>query len=53
LANGETNLNIIGNIIGVTFILHSLVALIGAKGKHLSWPVFLAIGVLAFYASNT
>lgn len=45
--------HIVGLVIGVTFIAHFLIALVGSKGKHLSWPVFLAIGILAIYATNT
>lgn len=45
--------NIVGNIIGVTFLIHFVIALLGSKGKHLSWAVFLVIGLAAVYASNT
>lgn len=34
-------------VIAATFIVHGLVALLGSKGKHLSWVVFLAISVSA------
>lgn len=44
---------LVGNIIGVTFLIHFMVALFGSRGKHLSWIVFLAIGLTAIYASNT
>ncbi len=53
LSSGTLSINIIGNIIGITFIVHCAVALVGSKGKHLSWPVFLMIGVAVLYASNT
>ena len=53
LAQGEISLRIVGTIIGVTFLLHSLVSLVGAKGKHFSWYVFLVIGVVTLYASNS
>ncbi|MDF3014723.1 MAG: hypothetical protein K0Q78_2927 [Cellvibrio sp.] len=43
----------VGNIIGITFLIHFAIALLGSKGKHLSWIVFLAIGLAAIYASNT
>ena len=53
LANPTITPGIIGKIIGVTFLAHFLIALVGSKGKHLSWPVFLAIGILSIYAANT
>lgn len=53
LSSETVNINIVGSIIGVTFILHFLVALLGSKGRHFSWPIFLIIGVAVLYASNT
>ena len=52
LANGELEGGTIGIIIGITFLLHALASLVGAKGKHFSWYVFLIIGVITLYASN-
>ncbi len=43
----------VGKIIGVTFLIHFVIALLSSKGKHLSWVVFLAIGLTAIYASTT
>ncbi|MDO3381211.1 hypothetical protein [Gilvimarinus algae] len=51
LARGEASPDVIGLIVGVTFTLHFLVALIGSRGKHLSWIVFLAVALLAVFAS--
>ncbi len=42
----------VGLVIGCTFLVHFLVALAGSRGKHLSWPVFLAIGLIAIYATR-
>jgi hypothetical protein len=53
LAHPPIQPRIIGLVIGVTFLAHFAIALAGSKGKHLSWPVFLTIGVLAIYATNT
>ena len=33
-------------LLSVTFIVSAMVSLIGARGKHFSWWVFLAIAVL-------
>ena len=41
----------LGLVIGWTFIAHFVVVLAASRGKHLSWPVFLAIGVIAIYAT--
>lgn len=42
----------LGLIVGVTFLLHGLVALLASRGKHLSWIVFLVIGALAIWATR-
>jgi hypothetical protein len=41
----------VGLVIGVTFLAHFAIVLVASRGKHLSWPVFLAIGVIVIYAS--
>ena len=53
LANPAIEPNTIGLIIGCTFLGHFLIAIIGSKGRHLSWPVFLTIGILTIYATST
>ena len=42
----------LGMIVGITFLVHFLVALLGSRGQHLSWLVFLVIGALAIYATR-
>ena len=42
----------VGAVIGCTFMLHFGIALLGTRGKHLSWVVFLLVGVAAFYAAR-
>jgi len=42
----------LGLIVGGTFLVHGFVALVASRGKHFAWPVFLAIGVLALYATR-
>jgi hypothetical protein len=46
LAQPELDKAALLNIIAVTFGIHFLIALLGSKGKHLSWVVFLLIGLL-------
>ena len=53
LAQSGEGSGLVGNIIGVTFLIHFVIALLGSKGKHLSWVVFLVIGLTTIYASNT
>ena len=53
LANHSVNSRTIGLVIGCTFLVHFAIALLGSRGKHLSWLVFLAIGILAIYATRT
>ena len=36
--------------IAVTFLLTSLVIAVASKGRHLAWPVFLAVALLAWLA---
>ena len=38
-----------GWIIGATFAASGLVALIGSKGRHLSWIVFFSVAALTFW----
>ncbi|MEO8359228.1 MAG: hypothetical protein ABI672_04285 [Vicinamibacteria bacterium] len=39
----------VGRILAVTFLIHGLVALLGSRGRHLSWIVFFAISGLVFF----
>jgi len=53
LAQAGESSGVVGNVIGITFLIHFVIAILGSKGRHLSWVVFLAIGLAAVYASNT
>jgi len=53
LSGDSVSENVIGNIIALTFLVHGIVSLVGSKGRHFSWPVFLVIGIAVLYASNT
>ncbi len=37
-------------VVAVTFLVTGVIALIGSKGRHLSWVVFLFIGGVCLYA---
>ena len=38
-------------VISVTFLVSAVVSLVGARGRHLSWVVFLAVAGLTWWAS--
>ncbi len=37
-------------VVALTFLVTAMIALAASRGKHLSWPVFLAIAVFAWLA---
>ena len=41
----------IGTAIGLTFVLTGAIALLGSKGWHLSWILFLAVGIITLIAT--
>ncbi|MCG9727714.1 hypothetical protein [Vibrio brasiliensis] len=43
LAQPELDKRLIGQIIAATFAIHFFTALIGSKGRHLSWILFGAV----------
>jgi hypothetical protein len=53
LAHPPLELRTVGTVIGCTFIAHFLIAVVGTKGRHLSWIVFLIAGVVSFYATRS
>ena len=53
LAHPPATSSAIGLVIGCTFLVHFVIVLIASQGKHLSWPVFLAIGIIVIYATRT
>lgn len=53
LAHPPLESSTVGAVIGCTFSAHFLIVVVGTKGKHLSWIVFLIVGVIAFYATRS
>ena len=51
LAQREIRVDYIGYVIAITFFIHFAISLIASKGKHLSWIIFLLIGLLTVFAS--
>ncbi len=38
-------------VVAATFLLHAVIAAAASRGRHLAWPVFLAIAALAWLAA--
>ena len=53
LANQPVDSSTIGLVIGCTFLVHFAIALVGSRGRHFSWLIFLSIGILTIYATHT
>lgn len=51
LAQAPLTSNRVSFILGIMFLATTLVTLIVSRGRHLAWPVFLAIGAIALYGS--
>jgi hypothetical protein len=52
LAHPPVTSRAIGCVISGTFLAHFAIVVVASRGKHLSWPVFLAIGLLVLYATS-
>ncbi len=50
LAHPPLSATTTGLIVGITFFLHGVIALVGSRGKHLSWIAFFAISALTIAA---
>lgn len=53
LADRPPTIGGMGMIVGCTFLAHSAVTLFASRGRHMAWPVFLAIGIFSIYATRT
>ncbi len=52
VVRGRDSARAVGAVIAATFAVTALVALVGSRGRHLSWPVFLAIAVAAWISTQ-
>lgn len=52
LANPPLSSGTVGLVVGMTFLASSAIALVGSRGRHYSWIVFLLIGSIAIYATR-
>lgn len=53
LAHRPPTTVVLGATISGIFLVHAAVTLFGSRGRHLAWPVFLAIGLISLYATRT
>jgi hypothetical protein len=53
LADPPVTNRLLGSILGYTFLATSLAILVGSRGKHLAWTIFLIIAILALYAAGS
>lgn len=52
LAHPPATSSAIGLVVGWTFLAHFAVVLAASRGRHLSWLVFLTIGVVVIWATR-
>ena len=52
MAQGPLTSSLASSILGVVFLVTALVTFVVSRGRHLSWPVFVAISVIAFYGAH-
>lgn len=52
LAHDAATPRMLGLVVGWTFLGHAAVTAFASRGRHLAWPVFLAIGVIAIWATG-
>ena len=52
LARGPITSAAVAQILGVVFLVSGAVTLVASRGRHLAWPVFLAVGLIAIYGSR-
>lgn len=52
LARPPLSARSLGLAVGLAFLVQGVIALAGSRGRHLSWPIFLAVGILAIFATR-
>jgi len=51
LAEGSVSNRSVAMVVAVTALASFLVSFIGSRGRHLAWLAFLAVGIVALYAT--
>jgi hypothetical protein len=52
LANPPAAASAVGLVVGCMFLAHFAIVLAASRGRHLSWVVFLTIGIVVIYATR-
>ena len=52
MAQGRLSSASVAAVLAGVFLTSAAVTLVASRGRHLAWPVFLAIGVIALYGSR-
>jgi tetrahydromethanopterin S-methyltransferase subunit E len=52
LAQSPVSSRRISLVVGVSFLVTSVAVLVGSRGKHLGWPLFLTIALVALYSAR-
>ena len=53
LAAAQASPATVAVVVSLTFLASALITLAGSRGRHLAWPVFLAIAVAAWLAARS
>lgn len=51
LAYGTATPGVVSAVLAATFLVTAVITLIISRGRHLAWPVFAAIGLIAWYGA--
>ena len=49
MAQWPVSVATVSGVLAAVFLVSAAVTLVASRGRHLAWPVFLAIGVIALY----
>lgn len=52
LARGPISSAAVCGVLAAVFLASAAITLIASRGRHLAWPVFLAIGFIALYGTQ-
>jgi hypothetical protein len=52
MARWPITLGLVSSILGITFLITALITFVVSRGRHLAWPVFLIISLIAFYGAR-
>jgi hypothetical protein len=52
LAQGPISSSAVAGVLAAVFLVSAAITFIASRGRHLAWPVFLVIGVIALYGAQ-